>query len=122
MQDQIKSKASQIDRYVGHQVRMQRHLKLISDEQACSVLGLPTHKLAQYEEGRSRFAVSDIFSLKKEVGVELEPFFSYEGEYYSDVILDHTEMADVFHYFSNIEDPKTRLRLLALMKAASSVF
>jgi len=52
----------------------------------------------------------------------MEDFFSHEGEYFSNVILPNTEMADVFLYFSNIEDPQVRVHILSQMKMASTVF
>lgn len=95
---------------------------MVNAERACRAMDISQHQLHRRESGSERFPVSDVFSLKKELGMNIDRLFSHDGDYYSDIVLDNTEMADVFHYFSNIEDSQTRLKLLEMMKKASSVF
>lgn len=111
-----------VDLYIGKQVSAQRIARDLSVSEAANIISLPTEKLLLKEGGRDRFSVSDIFSLKKELDFDLAPFFTDDGQYFSDVVVERTEMADVVHYFSNIEQPEKRAELLQLIKNASSVF
>lgn len=114
--------AKTVDRYMGKQFQLQRQQRDISIVEACELIDISQHQLRLRERGRERIPASDIFQFKKTHDFNIDAFFTHDGEYYSDVILDQFEMADVFHYFSNIEDPKMRGKILDLMKEASSVF
>ena len=111
-----------IDSYIGKQVELQRRGKKLGSIDVSGALNISNEKLCRLERGRDRFPVSSIFDLKRRYNFNTDFFFSDDGEYYSDIILDGSEMSDVFHYFSNIADPKIREHLLRLMKDASSVF
>ena len=117
-----KKNLKRIDSYIGKQIELQRRGKGLGSTDVCKALNISNEKLSRLERGRDRFPVSSIFDLKKHYNFNTDSFFSDDGEYYSDVILDGSEMSDVFHYFSNIEDPKVRAHLINLMKDASSVF
>jgi len=110
----------EIDRYIGTQVRNWRYKLNLSENHIAHSLGMASDQLREAENGRVRFSASDLFILARSFQLPLSYFFS--GEYFSDIILDDTEMADVFHYFSNIENRGTRHHLLKQIKLASSVF
>jgi len=111
-----------IDTYIGKQVELQRRSRGLESKEICQTLNISSGELLQLEKGQARFPVSAIFDLKRHHNFNTKSFFNDDGEYYSDVILDGSEMSDVFHYFSNIEDPKVRSHLINLMREASSVF
>lgn len=113
---------SDINRYIGKQIRCQRLKRGLTHRQLASCLGLDVLDIAQVEDGKMRLSASDLFLLKRKFDIPLSYFFSHEGDYFSDIILDETEIADVFHYFSNIEDAQTREHLLKQIRLASSVF
>lgn len=111
-----------VDKYVGRIIRRHRLAQNIPSAQLAAKLKMSEPTYFQAEAGVIRFAVSDLFTLKREFGLPLEDFFSHEGEYFSNVIFPNTEMADVFLYFSNIEDLQVRVHILNQMKMASTVF
>ena len=117
-----KQKCIDVDKYVGRIIRRHRLAQNIPSAQLAAKLKMSEPTYFQAETGEIRFAVSDLFALKRGFGLPLEDFFSHEGEYFSNVILPNTEMADVFLYFSNIEDPQVRVHILSQMKMASTVF
>lgn len=113
---------SDIDRYIGKELRLQRKNVGSSATEFAACLDLTLEEYQQIEFGLLRLSVSDLFTLKRIFDVSLLHFFSREGEYFSDIILTGSDMADVFHYFSNIENPKVKSYLLKQIKLASSVF
>ena len=117
-----KKNPKRIDSYIGKQVELQRRCNGVGSTDASRALNISNEKLCRLEKGHDRFPVSAIFDLKKHFNCNTDFFFNDDGEYYSDVILDGSEMSDVFHYFSNIENPKVRAHIMSLMKDASSVF
>jgi len=118
----LRRPGNEIDRYIGNQVRNWRRKLNLSDNHIAHSLGMPPDQLREVESGRVRLSASDLFILARSFQLPLSYFFSDHGEYFSDIILDDTEMADVFHYFSNIENRGTRHHLLKQIKLASSVF
>lgn len=120
-QHNIKS-PNRIDTYIGKRVELQRRGRGLGPTDICRTLNISNEEFFRLEKGQARFPVSAVFDLKRHHNFNTESFFNDDGEYYSDVILDGSEMSDVFHYFSNIEDPAVRAHLLNLMKDASSVF
>lgn len=117
-----KTSTSDIDRYIGHQLSVQRRKRNLEKRRIAKCLDLTVSEYEQAECGTRSLSASDLFRLKKVFGVPLPYFFSHDGEFFSDVILDETEMADVFHYFSNIENEKVREHLLKQIRIASGVF
>lgn len=113
---------SDIDRYVGKELRLQRKNVSLCATEFAACLDLTLEEYLRIENGLLRLSVSDLFTLKRIFDVSLLHFFSREGEYFSDIILGGSEMADVFHYFSNIENEKVKNYLLKQMKLASNVF
>ena len=113
---------SDINQYIGKQIRCQRLKRGLTHRQLATCLGLDVLDIAQIEDGKMRLCASDLFLLKRKFDIPLSYFFSHEREYFSDIVLNETEMADIFHCFSNIEDTQTRNHLLKQIKLSSSVF
>lgn len=111
-----------IDRYIGKQLRSIRHKKYQTENTFANCLDVSLAEYQRIEAGLLRLSASDLFVLTRHLDVPLSYFFSHDGEYFSDIILQGSEMADVFHYFSNIDDAKVRGHLLKQIKLASTVF
>jgi len=117
-----KLKCIDVDKHAGRLIRCHRLALNIPPAQFAKKLKMSELAYLRAEAGDIRFVASDIFTLKREFNLPLEGFFSHEGECFSDIIIANTEMADVFLYFSNIEDPQVRSHILKQMKMASTVF
>lgn len=117
-----KPKCIDVDKYTGRLIRRHRLAHNIPSAHLAEKLKMSELAYLEAEAGKIRFVVSDLFTLKREFNLPLEEFFSHDGEYFSDLIFANTEMADVFLYFSNIEDPQVREHILKQMKMASTVF
>ncbi len=117
-----KNTNSDIDRYVGKELRLQRYNVGACATEFAACLDLTLEEYERIESGLVRLPVSDLFTLKRIFDVSLLHFFSREGEYFSDIIFTGSDMADIFHYFSNIENPNVKDHLLEQIKLASSVF
>ena len=111
-----------IDRYIGKRLRSIRHKRSQSELTFANCLNVSPTDYQRIEAGSLRLTASDLFLLTRHLDVPLSYFFSDDGEYFGDIILEGSEMADVFHYFSNIDDEQVRSYLLKQIKFASSVF
>lgn len=117
-----KATESVIDRYIGKQLRSLRIRRDMSEHEFAVSLDVSLEDYQRMEDGKLRLSASDLFVLKRAFDVPLSYFFSDNAEHFSDIILEGSQMADVFHYFSNIEDSNTRSHLLKQIKLASNVF
>jgi len=111
---------SDIDQYIGKQVSIHRRKKRIAVEDIASTLGMSLIHYSRAEDGVERFAASDLFTMAREFGLPLSLFFSSEADFFSDVILDDTEMAKVFHHYSSIKCSVVREHLLKQIVLASN--
>lgn len=111
-----------IDRYIGKQMRLFRMKRDLSTQALAMSLNISVENYELAESGLRRLAASDLFIMKRLFDLPLSYFFTHDGQYFSDIVIDGSEVADVVHYFSNIEDMKVRASLLKRMKLASSVF
>lgn len=113
---------STIDRYIGKQMRLFRMKRELSTQALANSLNISVEDYELVESGLRRLAVSDLFIMKRLFDLPLSYFFTHDGQYFSDIVIDGSQVADVVHYFSNIEDMKVRTSLLKRIKLASSVF
>jgi len=111
-----------VDISIGGRIRYHRKNRNLSVQAVADVLKMTVLEYKDAECGKVRFSASDMFSLKKKYNFPIKQFFSHDGQYFPDVIYENTDMADIFHYFLNIECENTRLSLLRQIKLASSVF
>ena len=113
---------STIDRYIGKQLQLHRVEKGLSAQSLAKSLSISIENYELTESGLHRLAASDLFIMKRLFDLPLSHFFTHDGQYFSDIVIDGSEVADVVHYFSNVEDTKVRASLLKRIKLASSVF
>ena len=92
--------------------------------QAADTLGIPLDVYQLCEIGLKRFPVSEIFAARKLLNISIEEFFTSDGLYISDLDndLNCSDISDLIHYFSNIDDIQKRRAFMDQIKDASSVF
>ena len=112
------------NKYIGQRFKDLRRERGLSATQVAEALGVPLDMYRQSEMGLRRIPVSEIFASKKHFNMSIEEFFTHDGHYISDLANDMvcSDISDVIHYFSNIEDTCQRRSLLSQIKNASSVF
>jgi len=113
---------STIDRYIGKQLQLHREAREVSAQALANSLSISVENYELAESGLHRLAASDLSIMKRLFDFPLSHFFTHDGQYFSDIVIDGSEVADFVHYFSNIEDTKVRASLLKRIKLASSVF
>jgi len=87
-------------------------------------LGTSLELYQQCEMGLRRLPVSEIFAARKHLDIPIQEFFTPDGLYISDLDkeISCSDISDLIHYFSNIEDMGTRRTFIDQIKNASSVF
>lgn len=112
------------NKFIGQRLRTLRQKKGVSDIEAAKGLGVSLELYRQSEMGLRRIPVSEIFAVKKHLKVSIDEFFTYDGYYISDLDKDiaFSDVADLIHYYSNIDDPSKRRSFMDQVKDASSVF
>jgi len=110
--------------YIGRRLRTLREENCISAARAAKALGVSLDIYQQSELGLRRIPVSEIFAARKFLNISIEDFFTHDGLYIPDLDNDiaWSDISDLIHYFSNIEDTQRRRSLIDQIKDASSVF
>ena len=132
LQTKKKGGPDEIDRHVGSRLRLRRLVLGMSQDALGKALGLTFQQVQKYEKGVNRIGAGRLFQLSDLLEVPVQ--FFYEG--FSDAAGTRSgfaeEAADPFvefvnsnegiqlcRYFSEIEDPKVRRRVLDLVRSIS---
>jgi len=115
---------SEFDKYIGQCLCHHRVSLGISVQQAACALDISEMSYRNGENGLRRFFISEIFVIKKILGIPIDDFFTFDGIYISDLIKDKSsqELVDLIHYFPNIKDANIRQLISEKIRDASSVF
>lgn len=121
-----------VDRHVGSRVRMRRVLMGMSQEKLGDALGITFQQIQKYEKGSNRIGASRLQQIAQIMHAPVEFFFQdapqvdpetasgfSEGAaatYVSDFLATN-EGVELNQYFLKITDPKTRRRVVDLVKA-----
>ena len=120
-----------IDLHVGARVRMRRLMLGMSQDTLGEALGLTFQQVQKYEKGSNRIGASRVFELSEILNVPIQYFYDGHedagsggaegfaeddsaGSFMS--LLSTPEGVQLCRYFSEINDPKIRKRVLDLVR------
>lgn len=121
-----------IDVHVGARVKLRRTLLGMSQDKLGEALGLTFQQVQKYEKGVNRIGASRVFEISKILDVPIQYLFDdFEGAQGmaagfgegdgGDVsfmdLLNTPDGVQLCRYYSEIEDPKVKKRVLDLVKA-----
>ena len=88
-----KVKPHPVDEYVGREIKKQRIMKGMSQNQLASRLGITFQQVQKYEKGTNRIVISRLYELARVLGIEIKDLIS---KLQNDVrsITDGSEIAD----------------------------
>ena len=115
---------SHYNKYIGQRLKVLREEGWLSAEQVASTLGVSLEIYLESEMGLRRIPVSEIFAVRKLLNISIEDFFTFDGQYIPDLDYDIacSDVPDLIHYFSNVQDPDKRRFFIDEIRDASSVF
>ncbi|KJV69425.1 helix-turn-helix family protein [Candidatus Neoehrlichia lotoris str. RAC413] len=67
--DEHKTKPHPVDQYVGREIKKQRIIKGMSQNQLASKLGITFQQVQKYEKGTNRIVISRLYELTKVLGI-----------------------------------------------------
>jgi len=120
-----------IDVHVGTKVRIRRLMLNMSQDKLGDALGLTFQQIQKYEKGTNRIGASRLYQLAKILSVDVQFFYndmdisggapgfgeSQATEFMSN--LTSPESIQLCRYFSTIDNPQVRKKILDLIKAVS---
>ncbi len=130
----IKKSPHPVDVHVGNRVKQRRVMQGMSQEQLGSNLGLTFQQIQKYEKGANRVSASRLWDIADALGVTTS--FFYEGLRRGDALsggfaeagqehftsqVNSTEGLKLNRYFTRIEDPQVRRKILDLVKTLSNI-
>lgn len=120
-----------IDVHVGARVRLRRMLLGMSQDKLGDALGLTFQQIQKYEKGVNRIGASRVAEISRALDVPIQYFFDdFDGALgrsfgFADAeagedsfmqLLHSPEGVQLCRYFSEIQDPKVRRRVLDLVR------
>ena len=127
-----------IDTHVGARVRLRRTLLGLSQERLGKAIGLTFQQIQKYERGVNRIGASRLYGLSQVLGVPVSYFFedmpaavsesrgpvprpsqAAAANYDADP-MSHRETMELIKAYFRIEDPRTRRKLLELLRTFGS--
>ena len=75
-----RSRAQDIDRYVGARMRERRIMLGLTQQQLAELIGVTYQQAHKYEKGINRIAAGRLFTIAQALGVEVSYFFSGIGD------------------------------------------
>ncbi|HHK73617.1 MAG TPA: XRE family transcriptional regulator [Rhizobiales bacterium] len=121
-----------VDVHVGSRVKFRRVVQGMSQEQLGSTLGLTFQQVQKYEKGTNRISASRLWDIGDALGVKVSFFFeglrdldvsaggfADAGQAHFNRQVNSTEGLKLNRYFTQIEDPQIRKKILELVKTLS---
>ena len=119
-----------IDIHVGSRVRLRRMILGMSQETLGKALGLTFQQVQKYEKGVNRVGASRLFQLSELLSVPIQFFYDDYGDRPAGAygmaeadagddfmkFVNSPEGVQLCRYFSSIEDPQVKKRVLDLVK------
>lgn len=135
MTKKTKGSADQMDKHVGHRLRLRRSLMGISQEKMAECAGVTFQQVQKYERGLNRISASRLYQFSKFLQVPITYFyeggeddvtnivygmsdnaqspFGEEG----DNIMERKETLELVRNYYAIKDEKVRQNFLKLLKS-----
>lgn len=128
----VKGRASELDVFLGKQLRAARLTKNMSQEKLADQLGITFQQIQKYERGKNRISAARLFELSKIFNVPVtyfydslekkgKPAFGFseqeQEEFAVDDKLESKETYDLIRVYYSIQDPKLRKNLFSFMKS-----
>lgn len=123
-----KKSPNPVDEHVGQRVRYQRMILGMSQDKLGEALGLTFQQVQKYEKGANRIGASRLWDISKTLGVPVSFFFeglnqsavegfAEDGEGWTGEFVASAEGMQLCRFFTAIEQPQVRKRLLDLVKS-----
>ncbi|GAB4530484.1 MAG: helix-turn-helix transcriptional regulator [Parvularculaceae bacterium] len=123
-----KKSPNPVDQHVGQRVRYQRNILGMSQDKLGEALGLTFQQVQKYEKGANRIGASRLWQIAKTLNVPVSFFFeglnqnaaqgfAEEADGWAGEYIASAEGMQLCRYFSAIEEPQIRKRLLDLVKS-----
>lgn len=135
MTKKTKGSADQMDKHVGHRLRLRRSLMGISQDKMAECAGVTFQQVQKYERGLNRISASRLYQFSKFLQVPITYFYeggdedesstfglsdnaqSPFGEEDGDNIMERKETLELVRNYYAIKDEKVRQNFLKLLKS-----
>lgn len=136
-QEKTKGTADDIDKHVGHRLRLRRSLMGISQEKLAESVGVSFQQVQKYEKGMNRISASRLFQFSKFLQVPLSYFYdgnesqAFIAQGFADNeqaafgdedgpnIMEKKETLELIRHYYAIQDEKVRANILKLIKSVA---
>jgi len=112
-------RATEMDAFVGRQLRIARKLAKITQQELALVLGVSFQAVQKYENGENRITAPRLFKAAEFLGADIR-FFTTPG-YDGAPALDRTSLADdeieLLRYYRALTNQRARMLLRKLVQA-----
>ncbi len=112
-------RATEMDAFVGRQLRTARKLAKVTQQELAVVLGVSFQAVQKYENGENRITAPRLFKAAEFLGADIR-FFTTPG-YDSAPPLDRTSLADdeieLLRYYRGLNNQRARMLLRKLIQA-----
>ncbi|MGN7678458.1 MAG: helix-turn-helix domain-containing protein [Anaplasma sp.] len=124
-----KARPHPVDEYVGREIKKQRIMKGMSQNQLASRLGITFQQVQKYEKGTNRIVISRLYELARVLGVEIKDLISKlqndlksitEGGETSDAALKEDDESSLEEFSHNYNDGKEVLMLVRAYRRIKS--
>ncbi|ABD43546.1 helix-turn-helix domain-containing protein [Anaplasma phagocytophilum] len=124
-----KAKPHPVDEYVGREIKKQRIMKGMSQNQLASRLGITFQQVQKYEKGTNRIVISRLYELARVLGIEINDLMSKlqndirsitEGTDISITCLQEGDEASLEEFDHNYNDGKEVLMLVRAYRRIKS--
>jgi transcriptional regulator with XRE-family HTH domain len=113
-----RSRAQDVDRYIGARIRARRIMLGLSQQQMAELVGVTYQQAHKYEKGINRVSAGRLYSIAQALGVEVSYFF--EGLQTADRIVPSPQqrmLLDLARHYLNIPVREQREAIIALARA-----
>lgn len=126
-----KKQPNPIDIHVGSRVRLRRMMVGMSQEKLGEQLGITFQQIQKYEKGTNRVGASRLQAMAQALDVPVSFFFpdaapqqaggmAEENSAFMMDFMSTSEGLELSRHFMRVRDPKTRRKIIELVKAISS--
>jgi transcriptional regulator with XRE-family HTH domain len=111
-----KLKSTELDKVIGHNLRVIRTNKGLKQKDIANHLGISFQQIQKYESGANRIAASVLYEFAKILDVTVSDFFVDILEEPQDVVCARKN-AELLEIFKKIENPNLKKKVIDLLSA-----
>lgn len=114
-----KKSTSELDKFIGAQVRLRRNQMGVSQEKLGVALGLTFQQIQKYEKGTNRISVTRLDQIASALSVDISFFLPQARTKAKSFYPTGKDSLDLLAAFEKIESSAMKRALIALARAAS---